>query len=269
MRTDSFWDRLIDSRPLGYQICTGVREGFLEILEQLGPACSVETVSHSKGIRAQAELFIIEEEQWLVIFIPLATPQPAIVIENIVQRNSKKITWIFLEKMVYPVPESCEILKAYPPSREQWDAVVKKFIPQFNGEILLPVDLMQAADFLKSLSLTGEYPGDREICLEGTAWKKFEQLAERTYSDSDVSLSDLLHVTHCLESIHKKAAFPGRSQSQGFIPQCFAQKITRDFSMVLNERALPYYIQMLQSIQALNITASHWALSQWLLIWKG
>ena len=268
MRTYPFWDRLVDSHFLNNSVCTGMREGFLDVLEQLGPRCSVESFNVQQGSFFQADLFEnTEEKKWVVIFIPLSAPHQAELVQKLLVAKSRRVAWIFLEKVPNDVPKDLEVLNVQVPTLQQWQAVLKKFLPQFGGQVVVPVDLEQAARFLKNLSLTGQYLGERDVILEGTAWEKFEILLSRDQSEVELPISDLSHVAHCLEVIHQKSAFPGKWVS--FMPKFFEQKMTKPFAFFLNEKVLPHYIELLQSIQNLDPVAGSKALSQWLYLVKG
>ena len=155
MRTYSFWDCLVDSNLLDNHVCTGMREGFLDVLEQLGPPCSVEAFNSQQGIFSQGDLFEnSEEKRWVVTFIPLSAPHQADIIQRLLAIKPGRVLWIFLEKVPSDIPRDLEVLSVQAPTQQQWHAVLKKFLPQFTGEVVVPVDLEQAARFLKALSLT-------------------------------------------------------------------------------------------------------------------
>ncbi len=275
MRIYPFWNEIVETDCLGKHVCTGLSTGFSDLLDVLGlltmggPFKLVQD-SELNSTEKQPSLFENpDNNQWNFAFCPEEMRlQKEKVIRLLKKSGSYSATWVFLEKLAGDWPPEFKVLEVLVPTKTQWEAVIAKYVPNFQGQIIVPKLLEQAAHYLKSLALAGEYSGDYADQLEGNGWEKLQFLWQRNLSISSLPISDLIHISYCLETVHEKAAFPHKSGL--YIPKFFQAKLTSPTMLrLLSKNYLTPFVNMLKAIQNLNSEEGSCALNEWIYKVKG
>ncbi len=271
MRIYPFWNRIVESDCIGQYVCTGLMADFGNFLEVLGslqasePFQLIQQNLTEKGAVQQSLFEDNEREEWGLMIIPQgAKNQKEAVMRLLNTQSSYAVSWIFWESPAENLPDSIEVLTVSMPTEEQWKAVLKKYAPLYQGPISVPQNLQDAASDLRSLALTGEYPGDPLEQLEGSGWEKFRFLWDRPFNLTPLAIADLIQISYCLEAIHEKIAFPKNSASS--LPPFVQKMLSPKVMLLLGKEGVPLLAKILRDIQRLDSESATLALCEWIFL---